>query len=319
MFKQFLIRSSGVIAFLLLWEIGPRLAWVDPNFLPSFSTVLMEIGKLFNDGTLKVHLLVSIWRATTGLLLALAMGLPLGLLLGRHRLHPAEAIEPLLRVLSQVNPFTLMPVFILFFGIGETAKVAVVAWVCLWPVLFYTITASRHVEAIQIKTAASMGISTVDMMLKVIVPGALPTIFVGIRIGACLTFYILVAAEMLGAGAGLGWLVHNSAMNYLIPRIYAGATFIVVLGFLLNRFLLYLERALFSWQSNTPLLFGSAAPPAVLRPGKGLVAAFTGALVLIALLGGIQVQKINREAATVSDGPHSHHSETGGHNGHSGF
>ncbi len=254
---------------------------MDRPLLPSpLSTVVVEIGKLFADGTLQIHLLVSIWRASTGLVLALVVALPLGLLLGRQHHHFAEAIDPVLRVLSQVNPFSLLPVFVLFFGIGETAKIAVVAWVCLWPVLFYTITAARQVESIQIKTASSMGISSLELLLKVIVPAALPTIFVGIRIGACLTFYILVAAEMLGASAGLGWLVHNSAMNYLIPRIYAGATFIILLGFVLNRFLLYLERALFSWQDEAAFQPQAGPVPVILRPGKSVMVAFACTVIL---------------------------------------
>jgi NitT/TauT family transport system permease protein len=195
----------------------------------------------------------------------------------------------------------------LFFGIGETAKVAVVAWVSVWPILFYSITAAREVDPIQIKTAASMGIKPFDMLAKVIVPGALPTTFVGVRIAASLTFYILVAAEMLGAGAGLGWLVHNSAMNYLIPRIYAGALFIVLLGFLLNRSLLWLERVLFVWQEEVTLHPGAAAteqPP--WRPGKRATTALAGGLLAVILVGGALVQWVNREAANPGGG-HSRH------------
>ncbi|WP_243375212.1 ABC transporter permease [Geotalea sp. SG265] len=305
-FRDHLLRSSGLTVFLLLWELAPRLEWIDPDFLPAFSTVMVEVCELFQEGALQIHLLVSIWRGVTGLLLALALGLPLGLVLGRYYRDLAETINPLLRVLSQVNPFTLLPVFILFFGIGETAKVAVVAWVCLWPVLFYTITASREVPLILVKTAVSMGASSEEMLLKVIVPAALPTIFVGIRIAACLTFYILVAAEMLGAGAGLGWLVHNSAMNYQIPRIYAGAAFIILLGFLLSRFLRYLERGLFPWQFEA--MFQLSGEPAQLawRPRKAASIAFACTVLVALVIGGFQVDKINRASAQ------------GGHTGHHG-
>lgn len=307
--QHFLLRWSGVAIFLILWEIGPRLEWVDPYFMPPFSTVVVEIGNLFSDGYLAVHILVSVWRAGVGLLVALLIALPLGFLLGRVYTRTAEAIDPILRVLSQVNPFSLLPVFVLFFGIGEVAKLAVVGWVSIWPILFYTVSASRNVDPVQEKSAASMGISRTDLILKVIIPASLPTIFVGIRIGATITFYILVAAEMLGASAGLGYLVHNAAMNYQIPRIYAGATFIVIFGYLLNRLLIYLESLLFAWQENTSAAVTKDIPAMEpdWRPGRLSVMAAGAALILVIVFGGIEVQKVNREASSIDPGSHSRH------------
>jgi hypothetical protein len=114
-----------------------------------------------------------------------------------------------------------------------------------------------------------MGVSRPEMLFKVILPASVPTIFVGIRIGASLTFFILIAAEMLGASSGLGWMVHNSAMNYLIPRIYASAFFIVVLGFLFNRFLLLIENSLFDRQESTSFSRDAGQAHAfVWRPGR---------------------------------------------------
>ena len=308
----YLLRSSGIIIFLALWEIAPRLAWLDPYFVPPLSVVLVEIGTLFKSGDLPVHLLVSSWRGVTGLSLALLIALPLGFMLGRWLTGLADALDPLLRLLSQVNPFALLPVFLLLFGIGESAKVAVVAWVTLWPILFYTITATRSVDPLQIKSAAAMGGSPAEMLFKVILPASVPTIFVGIRIGASLTFFILIAAEMLGAGSGLGWLVHNSAMNYLIPRIYAGATFIVLLGFFLNRFLLYMEKLLFVRQdSSVSRQVIENSPEYLWRPGKGTALAGLAAFLLILILGSQRVQKLNRDMVSGYKG-------TSGHSGHFG-
>lgn len=306
--RQYLLRSSGVVLFLLLWELGPRLDWIDPYFVPAFSTVLAEIAELARNGWLQIHLLVSVWRGTTGLLLALLLALPLGYLLGRLYPALAAALDPLLRVLSQVNPFTLLPVFVLFFGIGETAKVAVVAWVALWPVLFYTITAARQVDPLQIKNAAALGVSEGGLLWQVIIPGSLPTVFVGLRIAANLTFFILVAAEMLGAGAGLGWLVHNAAMNYLIPRIYAGALCIVLIGYLLNRLLLALERHLFAWQEDPSTIFIANQHRPVWRPGRAAALCGGVSLATLLILGGWQVQQINRAAANgPGEGSHARH------------
>lgn len=305
---KLVLRWSGVALFLLLWELGPRLGWVDPYFLPSFSVIAAEIGRLFDSACLSVHILVSVWRGVAGLLAAVLIGVPSGLLLGRVFPRAALAVGPVLKVLSQVNPFSLLPVFVLFFGIGETAKLAVVAWVSVWPVLFYTIAGSRAVDPVQEKTAASMGIPPAQMLAKVILPAALPTIFVGIRIGATVTFYILVAAEMLGASAGLGYLVHNAAMNYQIPRIYAGATFIVIFGFLLNKGLIVLGDRLFCWQeASAPTLAVDRAPVSCWRPGRLTACAAGVVTIALLLLGGIEVDKVNREAASLIPGGHSRH------------
>jgi NitT/TauT family transport system permease protein len=308
--KHHLLRSSGVVVFMILWEIGPRLDWIDPYFVPPFSIVVAEIGKLYSDGSLITHLLVSSWRALLGLMTALAIGLPLGFTLGFRLVEIARALGPVLRVLSQVNPFSLMPVFMLFFGIGEIAKIAVIAWVSFWPILFYTITAVRNVDPLQVKTALSMGVSRVELFFKVIFPASLPVIFVGLRIGASITFFILVASEMLGANAGIGWLVHNSAMNYQIPRIYAGATFIVILGYLLNRSLLLLERDLFAWQEDSVISSSTAQPvQAERRPGKLSAMAIGVVLIMLLAFGGCEVRKVNSQnkiQMPTSDG-HSHH------------
>jgi NitT/TauT family transport system permease protein len=294
--KYHLLRSSGVIVFLMLWEIGPRLDWIDPYFVPPFSTVMAEMGKLFSEGSMPIHLLVSLWRALLGLLAALLIGLPLGFVLGRWLVETSEALGPVLRVLSQVNPFSLMPVFMLFFGIGETAKIAVIAWVSLWPILFYTISAVRNVDTLQVKTALSMGVSGAGLFLKVILPASLPVIFVGLRIAASITFFILVASEMLGANAGIGWLVHNSAMNYQIPRIYAGATFIVILGFMLNRSLLSIEHDLFVWRDETAISVRTAKTVQPLLRARRLSAALAGVTILLVLaFGGHEVRKLNRD------------------------
>jgi NitT/TauT family transport system permease protein len=304
-----LLRWSGVALFLVLWEIAPRLEWVDPYFLPPFSTIAVEIFRLFSDGYLAIHILVSVWRAVVGLLVAIMIALPLGVLLGRVYTATADALSPILKVFSQVNPFSLLPVFVLFFGIGETAKICIVAWVSIWPILFYTITATRTIDPIQEKSAAALGTSARDMILKVIIPAALPTIFVGIRIGATITFYILVAAEMLGASAGLGYLVHNAAMNYQIPRIYAGSTFIVIFGYILNQSLLSLESLLFSWQEVTSTTVAAKTPEIAPRWRPGRVSAFASAaaFAILIIIGGFEVLNVNREASSVDPNSHSRH------------
>lgn len=311
------LRSSGVLSFLLLWEMAPRLGWVDPFFAPPFTAVLGAIHDLAVAGSLAQHLVISIWRGLTSLLVASLVAIPAGFILALRLPAWAVVLDPFLRVLSQVNPFSLMPVFVLFFGIGETAKIMVIAWVSFWPILFYTISAVRTVDPLLLKTGRSLGISNADLYLKVIFPASIPVLFVGLRIGAALVFFMIVAAEMLGANAGLGWLVHNAAMNYQVPRIYAGAALIIVLGFLLNRILLSLERSLFAGEQDAadPLPTGRRAASSW-QPGWRSALTAAAALLLFLMVGGREVYLSNLSSADMGEsGRHQVEAEvvTGGY------
>jgi NitT/TauT family transport system permease protein len=304
--SRFLLRSSGIILFLVLWEAASRLRWIDPYFLPRFSVVTVEIWRLIGDGSLISNLAISSARAIGGLAIACLVGLPLGFAFGRWFPATAAALDPLLRIMSQVNPFLVLMASTLILGFGETTKFAVIAWVSVWPLLFYTITAVRTVDPLQIKTARSLGISESGLLLKILIPAALPTIFTGLRISAGITFFILVAVEMLNASSGLGYFEHNSAMNFEIPAMYAGATVIVVLGFLLNRFLIALERSLFAWKAPVDFLLGTTIHPTtqrpLWRPGRFSIVAASLIIVVLLVGGSFEIKRVNTERANSLSG-----------------
>ncbi len=307
--KNTLLRSSGLVIFFLLWEFAPRLGWVDTQFVPPFSTVFHTIHHLWLDGSLITHLVVSLWRALLGLLIAVIIALPLGFLLGGWLTGLAQTLNPLFRLLGQVNPFSLMPVFILFFGIGEGAKLAIVAWVCLWPVLFHTITGVQTIDPLLLKSALAMGISRPDLFTKVLLPGAAPTIFVGLRLGAGLAFFMLIAAEMLGASAGLGWLLHNAGAVFQIPRIYAAGFFIILMRIVVNRVLLYLEKGIFIWKESSPVFMAGTDTGKVSKLTRRELALATVILVGILFYGGIEVEKVNQGLNQDNHSNHQSHQE----------
>lgn len=295
-----LLRSSGIIFFLILWEASSRLRWIDPYFLPRFSIVAEEVWKLTKDGTLISNLVISSARAIGGLSIACLIGLPLGFALGRRLPVTARVLDPLLRVMSQVNPFLVLLASTLILGFGETTKFAVIAWVSIWPLLFYTITAVRNIDPLQIKIARSLGISESGLLLKILVPAALPTIFTGLRISAGITFFILVAVEMLNASSGLGYFEHNAAMNFEIPGMYASATVIILLGFLLNRFLILLERSLFSWKAPVDFLLGTTGTVGQKKPWRlGRASTIMAGFMMVLLLvgGSFEIHRVNAERA----------------------
>lgn len=312
--KYSFIRWSGVLVFLFLWETAPRLGWVDAQFLPALSTILLAVEQLALDGSLYTHLIVSLWRALTGLVLAAVVAVPLAFLLEGWFSAAARRLDPLFRLLSHVNPFSLAPVFILFFGIGETQKLAIISLVTVWPILFHTITGIRSVDPLLVKTARSLQVSRFRLARDVLFPAALPTIITGLRIGTQMAVFMLVAAEMLGASAGMGWLVHNSAMNYQIPRMYAGGIFIILLGILINQFILHWERESLFWQTPPDIVDQRPEPLQVTNRGVSYLPLAAGIMIGILFFGAQEVGRVNREAAAsgFQVEHHNHHGAAAG-------
>lgn len=305
--RETILRSFGLVVFLVIWELAPTFGIVDAQFLPSFSSVLLAVKELWQIGLLYTHVIVSLWRVLLGLILAVLIAVPVGFLLEVIFPKASKQLESLFRLLSHVNPFSLAPLFLLLFGLGEKEKLAIISLVSLWPILFHTITGVRSVDPLLVKTAKSLNVSTVCLIKDILFPGALPTIFTGMRIGVQMAVFMLIAAEMLGAGAGLGWLVHNSAMMYQIPRMYAGGMLIILIGIGLNQVLLWLEKNSWFWQPFTEA-FGEKVILETVRPLNGKLG-FTAAVLLgaIILIGGQEVNRVNLAGGVVGANHHMNH------------
>ena len=250
-FLKFFRKSIALIVFFIFWEIAPRVGIADPQFIPTVSKILITIWQLAATGELFIHIIVSLERAMAGFALAAALAIPLGFLLGGWFKTFEEILDPFLQVMGQVNPFSLFPVFILLFGIGEVAKIAIIFWVCIWPILSNTISGVKSIDPLLVKSARSMGASKKVLFWKVVLPGAAPAIFTGIRMGAGISFFMLIAAEMIGASAGLGWLVLNSEVNYQIPKLFAATVTIALLGILITNLLGLIEKKLITWKEDS--------------------------------------------------------------------
>ncbi|MBI1920998.1 MAG: ABC transporter permease [Geobacter sp.] len=245
-----LLDWYGLLTLAILWEVGPRRGWIDIQFFPPPSAIIAEGGKLAEKGELLVHIVASLERTFLGLGVAFAVGIPLGFILGGWFPRLTRFLQPLLRLFGQINAFSLFPLFVLFFGIGELAKFAIIFWSSLWPILFTTIAGVQEVDPLYVKVARSMGAGRLRLFARVLFPGALASIFTGIRLGTTMAFLMLIAAEMIGATAGLGWLVLNSSQNYVIPRLYLAAVIIAIIGTGMNFFLLTLEGWVIRWKET---------------------------------------------------------------------
>jgi NitT/TauT family transport system permease protein len=241
-------RWVAIAAFLAAWEVLPRLGVVDRTFLIPFSDVLVATWHLIRDGSLWTNVHTSMVRAVVGFAIALAVAIPLGLLIGWYALAE-EILTPLFEVFRNTATLALLPVFTLLLGIGETSKIAIVVYACAFPIVMNTITGVREVDPLLIKSARSMGLGSARLFQKVILPAAVPTIFTGVRMAGSYAILVLVAAEMVGAKAGLGYLINYSQYNFQVPNMYAGILTISVIGVVVNTLLVRLERRFSSWRS----------------------------------------------------------------------
>ncbi|MEW2081818.1 ABC transporter permease [Streptomyces sp. NPDC005283] len=245
-----LTRTAAIAALLAVWESAPRLGLVDRTFLPPFSEVAVAWWQLLLDGQLAEHTQASLQRSFTGFALAVVIAVPLGLLIGWYR-PLAQLLGPLLEVFRNTAALALLPVFVLLLGIGETSKVSIVLYACTWPILLNTISAVSSVDPTLLRLARSMDLPAPRIFQKVILPASVPTVFTGIRLAGAVAILVLVAAEMVGAKAGLGYLVNASQFNFAIPDMYAGIITISAIGVAFNQLLVALERRFTSWRTPT--------------------------------------------------------------------
>ncbi|WP_431773936.1 ABC transporter permease [Streptomyces cucumeris] len=242
-----LTKVVALAVLLAVWEVAPRAGLVDRTFLPPFHEVAVAWWELLADGQLTDNARASLTRSFTGFGLAVVIGVPLGLLIGRYRVV-ADLLGPLLEVFRNTAALALLPVFVLLLGIGETSKISIVLYACTWPILLNTISAVRQVDPTLLKLAKSMDLSAPRLFQKVILPASIPTIFTGIRLAGASSILVLVAAEMVGAKEGLGYLINASQYNFAIPQMYAGILTISVIGVAFNQLLVTVERRLSSWR-----------------------------------------------------------------------
>lgn len=244
------LRSTSVIAaFLAVWELAPRIGLVDKVFLPPFSEVVTAWLTIAGNGQLWEHVSASLSRALAGLAVAIVASIPLGIAIAWYR-PVAEFLNPLLELFRNTAALALLPVFILILGIGETSKVALVIYASSFPILLNTISGVRTVDPLLIKSARSLGLSPIRLFQKVILPAAVPTIFTGLRMAAASSILVLIAAEMVGAKAGLGYLITASQLNFQIPNMYAGIVTIALVGVVFNGILVAIEGRLSGWRAT---------------------------------------------------------------------
>lgn len=242
-------RSAAVVAFLLLWELGPQYLLESSRavFLPPLHVVLEALWDLMRTGQLQEHLTASLTRSAIGFGLAVVVGVTVGIAVAWYE-GLRELLTPLLELFRNTAALALLPVFTLLLGIGELSKVSIVAYAAFFPVLLNTVAGVRTVDPLLVRAARTLGLSNLQLFAKVVLPSAVPTIFTGIRMAGTASILVLIAAEMVGAKAGLGYLIVNAQSSFQIPQMYAGILTVSVFGLVVNTALVRLERRFSRWR-----------------------------------------------------------------------
>ncbi|MFS0886246.1 ABC transporter permease [Aeromicrobium sp. 179-A 4D2 NHS] len=240
--------AAGLVALAAVWELAPRLGIVDAYSIPPLHVVLQEWWGMVLDGELWRHVSASLKRSVIGFALAIALAIPLGAAIAWYR-PVREFFTPTLELFRNTAALAILPVFILILGLGETSKVAIVLYACFFPILLSTIAGVASVDPQLLRSARVLGLSPIQTFRKVAFPAAVPTIFTGIRISGAAAILVLIAAEMIGAEAGLGFLINYAQYNFLIPKMYAAILTTSLIGVAVNYGLVALERRFSKWRA----------------------------------------------------------------------
>lgn len=249
--KQYPVAASAasIAALLVLWEAVCLAGVVSPLFLPAPSQIVTSLWDMILAGEIGESLVASLYRIIIGFAVGGAFGLIVGLVTGTSALADRMA-NPIVNALYPIPKIALLPLFILWLGIGELSKVTIIALGVFFPIAMNTYSGVKNVDPLLIKVAVSFNAGWVYTMRCVVLPYALPMIFAGLRIAAGTALLLLVAAEMIAAEKGIGALILHYGDLMITDRLMAGVIVLSLLGLLFSLALERLEKYLIPWNKR---------------------------------------------------------------------
>ena len=240
-------RYLPLLLLAILWEVAPRLHVVDPSELPPLSAVAMAWWGLLTDGDLWTNGVSSFINWSFGLGGAILIGIALGVLMAWYQTVD-DVASPLVKALYPMPKSALIPVMILWLGLGAGSKIASIGMSCLLPVILSAYNGARGVDQALIWSARACGASEREVLWEVILPGALPEILAGIRNAVAISFIVLVASELLVGQRGLGYLISFLGEGGVYDAMFAVVITVSALGFFADRAYLYFMRRTLVWR-----------------------------------------------------------------------
>lgn len=237
------------VAILLIWEIAGAMRKLNPILLPRPSEIWLELVSLTASGELARHLGISAWRALLGFLIGGGLGLAAGLWVG-FSYKTERLLDPSLQMLRTLPHLAIAPLFILWFGFGETSKILLIAKGSFFPLYVNTFLGIRSVDDKLFDVGRVLQFSKWQMVSKLIIPASLPNIFLGIRLSVGIAWLGLVVAEMMGSSSGVGYLINDARSFSLTTVVFVGIIVFAVVGKLSDSLVKLLESRLLRWQDS---------------------------------------------------------------------
>ncbi|KQQ74999.1 ABC transporter permease [Rhizobium sp. Leaf321] len=244
------VQGVGIAVFVVLIalaEIGTRSGFISNLTLPRPSAVLDTFVQLWQTGLLWKHLLPSLQRLFVGAFMGISVGIAVGVLIGLFS-YVRAGLVPLVAALFPIPKIALLPLFVIWFGIDEMSKYALIAFGTFTPTVVATYGAVDNVDRSLIRMGQSFGLNWWSIVRKIVLPGAFPAILSGLRVSISIAIILLVAAEMLGAQYGVGSYILEAGSLYDLEKLFAGVTILSVMGLLVNFVIGQVEKRFLSWR-----------------------------------------------------------------------
>lgn len=249
--RRFLDRIVALVVPLALWQLAAEYL-VDPKWISSPELVAGHAWAMIEDGSLQVHIAQTFWEAILGLVIGIVSGTLFGILLGRMR-RLSEAVDPLVMCLYSLPRVALAPLFIIWLGIGLSAKVALVVSIVFFIVLFNVREGIKTIDQDIIDSFRVMNASRLTMLRHVILPSLVPWIMTSVRIGIGMALIGAVVAEMMGSSRGLGWYVINATSIYDMTGAITAVVVLGIMAMVLNFIVGWVDRKVLYWRRDNTI------------------------------------------------------------------
>lgn len=247
------ISTCTIVGILMVWHLVTTLGLVGPTYLPSPESLFQSFVLLLTDGYQRVplyeHIGISLFRALSGFALGVLVGIPTGLVTGHMRTADA-AISPIMAFIRPIPPIAFIPMVVLYFGLGEVGKVVLIFITAFNYAHVNAHSGAANIPIAYIRAAATLGLTQGQIFRKVVFPAAWPSIFTGLKVAMALSWAVVVAAELVGAQRGLGFMISDAAQLFQIPIVFIGIGLIGAIGLVLNIALGAAETKLVHWKGR---------------------------------------------------------------------
>lgn len=246
-----LYKLCSLVLFILAWQgvdlINSQLKFYNPLLIPSPLDIARRAAEVWSTGALQKHIIASVTRVFVGVLMAFPPAVVLGIGIARSRLVEV-ILEPLVELVRPIPPLAVLPMFIIWFGIGELSKLMFIAFAAFYIILTTVMLSATNIDVVLVRAARTLGINGWRFYREIIFPAISPDLFVGVRLGLSAGFVVIVASEFIAADVGLGYMINYARAFFRVSDMFVGAFTIGFIGYAVNMLLVAIERRLFSWR-----------------------------------------------------------------------